>query len=90
MHFQHTKGVSGLQSPQSPESAERPVWSLVLPTLPSELENNVVHELPVTPPAEMEGSTYIDEHRPHVHSDEKVGEAEDREEQAAEDNRAEE
>ena len=46
--------------------------------------------MPVTPPAEMEGSTYIDEHHPHGHSDDKVGDAGDREEEAAEDNRAEE
>ena len=77
-HSQDTKGVSELPSPQSPELLERPFWSFRLPTSPSELANNVMHEMPAAPPAEMEGSTYIDEHHPLGRSDDSVEGAEDR------------
>ena len=39
----------------------------------------MMYEMPAAPPAEMEGSTYIDEHHPLGHGDDDVGEAGDRE-----------
>ena len=76
-HSQDTKNVSELQSPQSPEIPERPVWSFRLPTSPSELAHRVVYEMPAPLPAEMEGSTYINEHRPPGYSEERLAEAGD-------------
>ena len=79
-HFQDSNGVSELQSPRSPELPGQSVWSFSLPTPPSELADKAIYEMPAAPPAEMEGSTYIDEHDPLGHSDKRAGDAADGEE----------